>query len=123
MTACSHVLVQTGGGLVLGSLSGREAVQLALSYAFFNVQNPAWYQVRLMTAHTCTHVCMCVCVSVCRTLLGTRCDRRLQIISYVYVGLARTVFIHCVFGEIPAKNTVYTPYIYGSGQPYIYVYI
>jgi len=25
-----------------------------------------------------------------------------------------------IFGEFPAKNTVYTPYIYGSGQPYLY---
>ena len=23
-----------------------------------------------------------------------------------------------MFGGFPAKNTVYTPYIYGSGQPY-----
>jgi hypothetical protein len=23
-----------------------------------------------------------------------------------------------IFGDFPAKNTVYTPYIYGSGQPY-----
>jgi hypothetical protein len=22
-----------------------------------------------------------------------------------------------IFGDFPAKNTVYTPYIYGSGQP------
>jgi hypothetical protein len=28
-----------------------------------------------------------------------------------------------IFDETLAKNTVYTPYIYGSGQPYIYVYI
>jgi len=37
------------------------------------------------------------------------------------VGLART-YIYTVydriFGDVPAKNTVYTPYIYGSGQPY-----
>jgi len=39
--------------------------------------------------------------------------------------LARTVYIHCiwpyfcsVFGDFPAKNYVYIPYIYGSGQPY-----
>ena len=25
-----------------------------------------------------------------------------------------------IFGDFPAKNTVYTPYIYGSGQLYIY---
>ena len=34
-----------------------------------------------------------------------------------YVGLARTVYIHRIFGDFPAKNTVYTPYIYGYGQP------
>ena len=39
----------------------------------------------------------------------------------ILVGLAKTVYIHTVydriFGYIPAKNTVYTPYIYGPGQP------
>ena len=25
-----------------------------------------------------------------------------------------------IFGDFPAKNTVYTPYIYGSVQPYMY---
>ena len=28
----------------------------------------------------------------------------------------------CIFGGFPAKNTVYTPYIYGFGQPYVQVY-
>jgi len=37
-----------------------------------------------------------------------------------YIGLARTVYKHCIFGEFPAKITVYTPYIYVSGQPYSY---
>jgi hypothetical protein len=23
-----------------------------------------------------------------------------------------------IFGDVPANNTVYTPYVYGSGQPY-----
>jgi len=39
----------------------------------------------------------------------------------LYVGLARTLTYTVydrIFGEFPAKNTVYTPYIYGSGQPY-----
>jgi hypothetical protein len=31
---------------------------------------------------------------------------------YIY-----TVYGH-IFGDFPAKNTVYKPYIYGSGQPY-----
>ena len=25
-----------------------------------------------------------------------------------------------IFDDFPAKNTVYTPYIYGSGQPYTF---
>jgi len=25
-----------------------------------------------------------------------------------------------MYGDFPAKNTVYTPYIYGSDQPYIW---
>jgi len=39
------------------------------------------------------------------------------------VGLARTVCIHritvydCIFGDFLAKNTAYTPYIYGHGNP------
>jgi hypothetical protein len=36
-------------------------------------------------------------------------------------GLAKTVYIYTVydhmFGEFSAKNAVFTPYIYGSGQP------
>jgi len=46
-----------------------------------------------------------------------------QSVYRISVGLARTVY-HTVydriFGGFPAKNTVYTPYIYGSGQPYVY---
>jgi hypothetical protein len=38
----------------------------------------------------------------------------------IHVGLARTVYIHRVFGGIPAKSTAYTPYRYGSGQLYVY---
>jgi len=26
-----------------------------------------------------------------------------------------------IFGDFPAKNTVHTPYIYGSGQPHLCV--
>jgi hypothetical protein len=38
--------------------------------------------------------------------------------------LARTVYIHRIWPYIwwfPTKNTVFTLYIYGSGQPYIYL--
>jgi hypothetical protein len=44
-----------------------------------------------------------------------------------YVGLTgRAVNMHripymTVFGDFLAKKTVYTPYIYGSGQPYAYL--
>jgi hypothetical protein len=42
---------------------------------------------------------------------------------FLCVGLARTVYIHTVydriFGDFPATNSVCTPYIYGSGQPYL----
>jgi hypothetical protein len=34
------------------------------------------------------------------------------------VGLARTVYIHRINGDFPAKNTVYTPCNFFSGQPY-----
>ena len=55
------------------------------------------------------------------------CEEWQQLLEYppannaVYVGLARTLTYTVydrIFGEFPAKNTVYTPYIYGSGQPY-----
>jgi hypothetical protein len=42
--------------------------------------------------------------------------------QYESEGLAITVYIYTVhdriFGDFPAKVTVYTPYIYVSGQPY-----
>jgi hypothetical protein len=41
----------------------------------------------------------------------------------IYIGLAILVHIHTVhgriFGDFPAKYPANTPYIYGSGQPYI----
>ena len=44
-----------------------------------------------------------------------------------WVGLARIVYTYTVsdrvFSDYPAKNTVYTPYVYGSGQPYAYLTI
>ena len=36
-----------------------------------------------------------------------------------FLGLARTVY-GCMYGDFPAKNTVYAPYIYGPGQPYTF---
>jgi len=45
----------------------------------------------------------------------TTCCKSL-VVHLVLLGLARTVFIHRIFGGFPAKNTVCTPYVYGSGQ-------
>jgi len=43
----------------------------------------------------------------------------------MFVGLARTIYICTVyfriFGYFPAQHTVYTLYIYGSSQPYMFV--
>ena len=33
------------------------------------------------------------------------------------------IYIRSIFGDFQAKNTVCTPYIYGSGQPYLHCYI
>jgi len=54
------------------------------------------------------YLCVCCCLTE---------------ICVILLGLARTVYIYTVYdrgiyGDFPAKNTVYTPYIYGSGQPY-----
>jgi hypothetical protein len=38
----------------------------------------------------------------------------------VYALYMTVLYMHCKFGDFPAKNTVCTPYIYGSGQPYSY---
>jgi len=75
--------------------------------------------------HACMHACVCVCVFVCACMymcvLCVNVSVRVCVCMYVYVGLARTVYIHRIFGDFPAKNTVHTPYIYGSGQPHVYV--
>jgi hypothetical protein len=38
-------------------------------------------------------------------------------VAYLCMCRAGQNRIDRVFDDIPAKNTVYTPYIYGSGQP------
>jgi len=51
---------------------------------------------------------------------NSRCPQILLCTRW-WLGLARTVYIHvfdCIFGDFLAKITVYTLYIYGSGQPY-----
>ena len=36
----------------------------------------------------------------------------------VYIGLAKTVYIRCIYGILCREITKYTVSIYGSGQPY-----
>jgi len=55
------------------------------------------------TTHTCTERHACIC----------RVDQNR--IHTPYTEYDR------ILGDFPAKNTVYTPYIYGSGQRYEYV--
>ena len=77
--------------------------------------------------------CVCVCV---RVLLSAGCCMAALTLAPVYlehilpflkkcvcsiVGLAITVRLHLfghAFYDFPAKNIVYTPHMYGSGQPY-----
>jgi len=67
-------------------------------------------------------------VSTClaaNTCIGTKskvlnCD-----IYTLCLRLARIVYIYTEYdhksGDFPAKNTVYTPYMYGAGQPYLHM--
>ena len=38
-----------------------------------------------------------------------------------YIGLARTIYIRCIYGNSGREITKYTVQIYGSGQIYSYV--
>ena len=66
------------------------------------------------SAHALSHALPC-CTAVTQVRLSV------CLTHSAYVGLARTVYIyvyiHLIFGDFQAKNTVCTPYIYGSGQP------
>jgi hypothetical protein len=67
-----------------------------------------------------THMPIGVFAGVCATSLGLELN-----LPAVYLGLARTVHIHTpymtdIFDDFLARITVYTPYIYGSGQPAVY---
>jgi hypothetical protein len=58
-----------------------------------------------------------------KQIINLMCRQKLHAPIATFEGLARTVYIHriCMYiGDFPAKNAVYTPYMYGSGQPYIY---
>ena len=85
----------------------------------------------------CFTVCRCVWRStVCRGVVLNRFPAALPthmvstelLISGLYVGLARTIWIRCVYGTVGREITEYTVsytvsntvYIHGSGQPYLY---
>ena len=53
---------------------------------------------------------------------GTVCTHHLGSarIIIIYKGLAKTIYIRCIYGNLGREITKYTVYIYGSGQPYIY---
>ena len=80
--------------------------------------------------HTSKHICiLCVCVIASASIRLNTHVSELKVINiststkhvgvlHTCIGLAKAIYIHRIFGDFPAKNTVYTPYIYGSGQPY-----
>ena len=92
-----------------------------------------------LRVYVCVHVyvsvpmcvCVCACVSVCacvcesnRVIFQSQRTRMLweeslgMNITRVGQNHKYTVYDR-VWGEFPAKNTVYTPYIYNSGQPWL----
>ena len=74
------------------------------------------HMVRSMYTREC--VCECVCVHYGeRGCIGAGARRLLSSAGcwpkpYIYTVYDR------IFGDFPAKDSVYAPYIYGSGQPY-----
>jgi len=68
-------------------------------------------------------VCVCVCVLICMCVFVCVC---VYVCVSISVGLARTIYIRCIYsisaGKPPHIRS-YTVYIYGSGQPYISVYV
>ena len=63
-----------------------------------------------MCAYLCVRAYVWSCVCLC-----------------AYVGLARTIYIRCIYGIFGRENTqstvIYGVYIYGPGQPYAYAYV
>jgi len=43
--------------------------------------------------------------------------REMMILHRLHVGLAKTIYIRCIYGIFGRKFTKYTVYIYGPGQP------
>jgi len=64
------------------------------------------------------HLCPCAFCVMVKIGQGTINHTCLGLAIIVYMWLY-TVYDR-VFGYFPAKNTVYSPYLYGSGQPYIF---
>ena len=65
--------------------------------------------------HNIRHIELQLCLSKCL------CKARPIDTNNTYKGsAARTVYMHHTSGHFPAKNTSFTVYIYGSGQPYAY---
>ena len=70
------------------------------------------------------YVCLCECAYVCFFSLqsaawtSAHCSFRAHV--YLLLGLARTIYIRCVYGNLAGKSPYirsYTVYINGSGQP------
>jgi len=61
-----------------------------------------------------------VVLQVCGVVLQV-CGVVLQCVVWCYdkhLGLARTIYIRCIYGIFRREITKYTVCIYGSGQPY-----
>ena len=63
---------------------------------------------------------VCMCVNACMRE-GTGTPFRFGLCAYRDMQGWPEQYIYtvydCIFGDFPAKSTVYKPYIYGSGQP------
>jgi len=80
---------------------------------------------RVGQSRTCTHR---VWLYICK--VGQNRINTPYMVVYLVISLPKIPYIHriyihiCgsgqpyIYGEFPANNTVYAPYIYGSGQPY-----
>ena len=71
-------------------------------------------------------ICVCLCVCFVRVFCVSRVGQNQISVRCMYCNFSREItFIYtvhdCPFGDFPAKNIVYTPYMHGSGQPYSYL--
>jgi len=127
--ACDH-------SICVWSFNLRVIIQFACGHSIC-----VWsFNLRVVIQFVCDHS-ICVWSFNLRVIIQFACDQSIMLMANLgatryaawrgfflpeawlfrsYVGLARTVYIHRIFGDFPAKNTVYTPHIYGSGQTYSY---